>query len=73
MRRDEFRHLKHRYLALTTEYHLQFVIGQNIALVGWILEIVLLDVVPEALHHLSASHRPLAYDCLKLGGKVHRF
>src|SRR3989344_3980940 len=72
MRRDKFRHLEHRDLALAAENHLQFFVRQNIPLVGRILEIVSLDVLPQFLDDLPPCHRALAGDRFKLGRKVHR-
>src|SRR3989344_5608260 len=70
--RDEFRHLKHRYLAFAAEKRLQLVVRQDIALVGGILKVIGLDVDPNLLHDPAAGHRALAYNRLQLGSKVER-
>ena len=72
MSRDELRHLEHGHFALAAEDNLQLRIGENVALVGWVLEIVLLDVFPEFLHDLPAGHRSLAGDLLEFRGEGHR-
>ena len=70
--RDEFRHLEHGDLAFAAKKRLELVICQDVALVGRILEVVRLDVDPDLLHDLSAGHRPLADDCLKLRSEIER-
>ena len=46
MTRNEFRHFKHGDLFLATENGFQLVICVDIAFVGFILQLVLLDVIP---------------------------
>ena len=69
---DEFRHLEHGYFALTAEEWLQLVISQDIALVRRILEVMLLDVLPDLLDDCTAGHRTLANDCFQLSVELER-
>ena len=72
MARDELGHLEHGHLALAAKQRLKLVVGQNIALIGRVLEVVLLDVLPHLLNDLTAGHRSLADDRLKLGVELQR-
>ena len=62
MRRDELRHLEHRHFALAAEDRLQLVIRENISLIRWVLQVILLDVDPKLLNHFGSWHRTLAHD-----------
>jgi len=73
MRRDELRHLEHRNLAFTTEDRLQLLIGENVAFVRWVLQVMLLNIYPQLLDHLCSRERALADDRFKLGRKVKWF
>jgi hypothetical protein len=50
-------HLEHAHLALAAKDSLKLVIGQDLALVLGVLQIVGLDVVSHFAHHLSAGQR----------------
>ena len=65
MRVDQFGHLKHRYL-IFVENRAEFVVGQNVPLVGWVLQIFLFDVIPDLFRDFSARQRPLG-----IGGHGH--
>ena len=71
MRRDELGHLEHRHFVFL-EDGLQLIVGKDISLVLGILQIMLFDVIPDALHDLAARIRPGTNDCLKLGAQLHR-
>ena len=73
MRRNKLGHLEHCDFALTAENDLELIVGQNVALIARILQIVRLDILPELFHDLAAGHRALAGDFLKFGREVHRF
>ena len=62
---DELRHLEHRDLALVVEERLQLVIREDVALIGRILKVILLDIFPKLLNDFGAGHRPRADDGLK--------
>lgn len=68
---DELGHLEHRDFLLATEDRKQLVISDDIALILWVLEIVLLDVDPDLFDDLGAGHRALADDRLEFCGKFH--
>lgn len=70
MRTDKLRHLEHRDLALTAEDLLQLLIRQDIALIGRILEVILLDVYPKLFYHLSSRHRTFPDDRFEVGREI---
>ena len=70
MRGDQFGHLKHIDFAFAAKNRLQFVVGDDIALVGRVLEVVLLNVRPQLLYDLSTGHWALAYDRLEFFRKI---
>ena len=51
---DDLGQFEHRYLILA-EQLLQFVVSIDVASIGWILKIVLLDVFPDLLGHFRAG------------------
>src|SRR5688572_3541520 len=53
----ELGHVEHRDLGLAAEHRLQLLVGVDHAAVVLVLQIVLLDVVPELLRHLGARDR----------------
>lgn len=69
---NELRHFEHRNFTLSSKYRLELLICHDISLVLRILEIVLLDVLPDLLDHFSTRHRAFAYDRLEVSGEVHR-
>ena len=68
---DELCHLKHSNLLLASKKGQELLICNDVALVGWVLKIVLLDVDPYLLNYFTTAHRALAYDGLKLFAKLH--
>src|SRR5665647_919689 len=54
-------HLEHGHLHLAEDF-LQLGVGVDHALVDCVLQLVLLDVSPQLLHHLGAWQRTCAYD-----------
>src|ERR1700732_5560477 len=54
MCRNEFGHFKHCYFFFAAKDSLQFFISNDVALVGWILKILGLDIFPDLLGHFSA-------------------
>src|SRR4051812_40022931 len=48
---EVFVHLEHAD-AVLAEHGLELLVGPDLALVGWVLELVRLDVVPNLAHHL---------------------
>ena len=69
---DELCHLEHGHFALATEEGLELLVREDVALVRRILEIILLDVLPELLDYLTARHRPRAGNRLELRRELHR-
>src|SRR5262249_9776650 len=55
-----------------TEYRLELVVGVDHAPILCVLQVVLLDVLPELLGDLSARHRVRADDGRELSGRRHR-
>jgi len=53
MSRDELRHLEHADLALAVEYGPHRVVGVDLGSLRFVLETVLLDVVPELFRKLG--------------------
>ena len=48
-------HLEHAHRALASEDGLKLVIGQDLALVLWVLELMPLDVLPHLAHDLGTG------------------
>ena len=71
VRRNEFRHLEHCDFTLAAEHLLQLVVSLDVALVGRILEIILLNVLPNLLSNFRTRHRTGPHDCLQFGRKGH--
>ena len=71
VRGDELRHLEHRHFALT-EDSLQLLIREDVALVGWILKVVLLDVDPKLFDYFGSGHRAGTHNRLQFRGKGKR-
>ena len=69
--RDELRHLKHGYFCFTTEERLKLVIREDVALVSWVLEVILLNVLPDLLSDLRAGHGAGPDNCLKFRREGH--
>jgi len=46
---DQFRHLKHAYLTLAVEYWLERVVRIDLSSLLFVLQTVLLDVIPKFL------------------------
>src|SRR4051794_37316783 len=61
VRREVLVHLEHGALVLAEDL-LQLVVGEDLALVLWVLKVVLLDVVPYLADHLTARQRAGADD-----------
>src|SRR5215831_7817010 len=61
-------HLEHADLVLAAEDRLQLGVGQDLPLVGGVLQVVLLDVVPDLRDHLAPGQLAGADD----GGKLRR-
>ena len=53
MTRDELRHLEHADLALAVENRSERIVGVNLGSLRFVLQTVLLDVVPELLGKLG--------------------
>ena len=72
MPRDEFSHLEHADLLLATKDHLQRVIGVDQSPLLLVLELVLLDVIPQLFGHLANFlAAPLTVICaLRSDGRV---
>jgi len=70
VRRDQLGHLEHGHLALAPKEGFELIVGEDIALVGGVLEVVFLDVDPELFNDLATGHRARAYDRLELGREV---
>ena len=66
-------HLEHADLALAAEYSFQLVIGVNHGLLGFVLQSVLLDILPEFLRDLSTRHCLIADDFAEFGAGGHWF
>lgn len=71
MRGDEFGHLEHRDFVLAEDGAEQ-VVGEDVALVRRVLEIVLLDIFPKFLDDFGARERARADNRFKLGGEIER-
>jgi hypothetical protein len=59
MPRDEFSHLEHADLLLATKDHLQRVIGVDQSPLLLVLELVLLDAIPQLFGQLTAEAEAL--------------
>src|SRR5207248_9942479 len=70
--RHELGHLEHRHLFLAPENLPQFPVSIDQTLVDRILELVLLDVVPDLLGHFSARQRHAADDRCERARRRHR-
>ena len=57
MIRDELGHLEHRHLLLAAEHRAQLLVGVDEAPIDGVLQLVLLDVVPDLLGDIGAGHR----------------
>src|SRR3954447_7194834 len=64
-------HLEHGHLLLA-EYRLQLAVGQDLAPVLRVLQLVLLDVVPDLAHHLAARQGPGPDHRRQLLGRLQR-
>src|SRR4051794_13033958 len=64
-------HLEHGHL-LFAEYRLQLAVGQDLAPVRRVLQLVLLDVVPDLAHHLAARQGPGPDHRRQLLGRLQR-
>lgn len=69
---NELRHLEHRDFAFAAEQDFELVVGQDVALVFGVLQIVLFYIHPNLLYHFAARHRTFAYDFFELRRKLHR-
>lgn len=49
--RNQLRHFKHGDNVFATKDLLQLVVGLNVALIDWVLQIVLLNVIPQLFDH----------------------
>ena len=72
MARDELRHLEHRNLPFAAEERFELIIREDVALVLRVLQVVLFDIDPDLLNHLTARHRTLADDRLELRREIER-
>src|SRR4051795_10777956 len=57
---------------LLAEHGLELLVGPDLALVGWVLELVRLDVVPHLAHHLGPGKRLGTHHRRKLVGRLQR-
>jgi hypothetical protein len=73
MRAHVFGEFKHRGRVLTAEDGLQLVVCVDIALVLFVLEIVLLDVIPDLLGDRAAGLRGVTNNGGQDGVRLHRF
>jgi hypothetical protein len=62
MIRDELRHFEHRHFALAAEHRPELLVGIDEAPIDRVLQLVLLDVVPDLLGDFGARHRRCADD-----------
>jgi len=60
--RHQLGHLEHRNLLLAAEHRLQLFVGIDQALVDRVLQLVLLDVIPDLLRDFGARQRGRADD-----------
>ena len=70
--RHQLRHVEHADLRLAAEHRLELVVGIDCAAVLCILQVVLLDVLPELLHDFRARHRLVADDGRELRARRER-
>ena len=71
VRRNILVHLEHRCLVLAEDL-LQLVVGEDLALVLGVLELVRLDIVPDLADHLTAWQRGGADDGAEIGRRESR-
>src|SRR5215831_6180841 len=69
----QLRHVEHGHLRLAAEDGLELIVGVDHAAILRVLQVVLLDVLPELLGDLGARHRVRADDRRELSGRRHRF
>src|SRR5437899_11030926 len=72
MIRDELRHLEHRYLLLSPEHCAEFLVGIDKAPIDVVLQLVLLDVIPDLLGDIGARHRHRADNGSERSRRGHR-
>lgn len=72
VRRDELRHLEHGHFSLPAENGLELIIREDVALVGGILQVVLLNVLPDLFRDFRARHRAGTDYCLQFRREIHR-
>jgi hypothetical protein len=60
--RNELGHFEHRHLGLATENSFESSVGVDVAFIFFILELVLLDVVPEFFGELTTGRRSGSHD-----------
>ena len=71
MLEDQFGHLKHGNLGLSSEQNLEVRVGVDVALLVLVLEAMFLDVGPDLLHHFGARHGTAANNCGQDGVWLH--
>ena len=70
---DELGHFKHGHLCFAAENSFQLVIGIDHAAVGRILQVELLDVIPDFFGHFGTRQWCCANHCGQNCGRCHRF
>src|ERR1700687_3201349 len=68
---DQLGHFEHRHLTLAAENLFQFFVGVDQAPVDRVLQLVLLDVVPDLLGDFGARQRIAAHDGGQVAGRRH--
>src|SRR5262249_42726594 len=69
--RDQLGHLEHRNLPLAAKYLPELLVCIDQTLVDRVLQLVLLDVVPNLLGDFGARQRHAAHDCCEHRGRHH--
>mmetsp|Transcript_47628 Transcript_47628/g.134177 ORF Transcript_47628/g.134177 Transcript_47628/m.134177 type:complete len:282 (+) Transcript_47628:231-1076(+) len=66
-------HVEHGYFGVAPHNDLEFVVANDLAFVAWILQLVLLDIIPQCRHHLWSRQDVLPHDLYHGLGKTIRW